>query len=97
MSVGMSDPKNIDCEIFEEFKPNKSIYKKMIIRDNQLKGFILVGDIDRAGIYTGLIRNAINISSIKNKLLKNNFGLLNLPETYRKDLITEKEVSINVY
>lgn len=31
-------------------------YKKLVVRDGLLKGFILLGDVARAGIYTALIR-----------------------------------------
>jgi hypothetical protein len=42
-----------------------------------------VGDIERAGIYTGLIKAKVNVGSLKEKLLGQDFGLLTLPETYR--------------
>ena len=34
-----------------------SQYKKLIVKDGLLKGYIMVGDVCRAGIYTSLIRN----------------------------------------
>lgn len=38
--------------------------KEFYIRDNLLKGFIIVDDTERAGIYTSLIRNKIPLGDI---------------------------------
>lgn len=45
-------------------------YKRLITKDNVLKGFILIGDIDRAGIYTSMIRDKIPLDSVDFELLK---------------------------
>jgi NAD(P)H-nitrite reductase large subunit len=45
-------------------------YKKLIVRDNLLKGFILIGEIARAGIYTSLIREQIPLNTVDFELLK---------------------------
>lgn len=39
-------------------------YKKMFIKDGLLKGYILIGNVDRAGIYTSLIRNKTPLDTI---------------------------------
>ena len=41
-------------------------YKKLIVSDDKklLKGFILIGDIKRAGIYTRLIREKVPLDTI---------------------------------
>jgi len=31
-------------------------YKKLFVKDGLLKGYIMIGDVDKAGIYTSLIR-----------------------------------------
>ena len=45
-------------------------YKKLVIRDNRLVGYILMGDVKRAGIYTGLIREQIDLAEVDIELLK---------------------------
>jgi len=73
----------------EELKINDAkagIYKKFVIRDNILIGAILAGDIRSAGVYLRLIREQINVSSLKDKLLQPNFGYPDVME-----LIAEKE------
>ena len=55
---------------------------------------IFVVEIDRAGIYTGLIRDKVDTSSFKEHLLKDDFGLVSLPKDYRKHLIEKEVVAI---
>lgn len=45
-------------------------YKKLIVRENLLKGFILIGEVARAGIYTSLIREQIPLDTVDFELLK---------------------------
>lgn len=45
-------------------------YKKLVTRDGCLCGFILIGDIERAGIYTALIRNKTPLDSIDFELIR---------------------------
>jgi NAD(P)H-nitrite reductase large subunit len=60
------------------------VYKKIIIKDNKLAGFIYVNKIDRAGILTGLIQDKTDITSFKDEILKDSFGLIDLPEDVRE-------------
>lgn len=39
-------------------------YKRLIVKDNVLKGFILVGDVARAGIYTNMIREKMLLDTL---------------------------------
>lgn len=45
-------------------------YKKLVTADDTLKGFIMIGDVARAGIYTALIREKRPLSSIDFDLIK---------------------------
>ena len=44
--------------------------KKLFIRDNRLVGFELVGQTERAGIYTSLLRNGTPLDSLDFERLK---------------------------
>ncbi len=55
-------------EIYEERTENS--IKKLFTKDNHLKGFILVGCGERAGIYTSLIREKTPLSSLNFDILK---------------------------
>lgn len=45
-------------------------YKKMVSKNNLLKGFILIGNVARAGIYTSLIREQTPLDTIDYELIK---------------------------
>ncbi len=49
-------------------------YKKLLIRDNLLVGAILLGRISNAGVFLNLIREKIDISKIKEKILHPGFA-----------------------
>ena len=57
-----------DGEMTEE-KTEKST-KRFFIKDNLLKGFILIGETHRAGIYTSLIREKTPLDTIDFELTK---------------------------
>ena len=45
-------------------------YRLFAVKDDTLHGFILIGDVARAGIYTAMIRDRRPISSVDFELLK---------------------------
>lgn len=57
--------------------------KRLFTKDGLLTGFILIGDIERAGIYTNMIRNRIPLSEVDFELLKENPGLAPFGLDYR--------------
>ena len=57
-------------ELYEEKSDGK--LKRLFTRDGYLTGFILIGDTQRAGIYTSLIREEIPLSTINFDILKKN-------------------------
>ena len=57
-----------DGEMTEEKGENS--LKRFFVKDGRLSGFILIGDIDRAGIYTSLIRNKTPLNEIDFELTK---------------------------
>ncbi|MEZ4357519.1 MAG: FAD-dependent oxidoreductase [Eubacteriales bacterium] len=48
----------------------EDVYKKFVTKDNLLKGYILIGDVERAGIYTSLIREKTPLDTIDFELIK---------------------------
>lgn len=61
-------------------------YRKIVIRDGKLVGIILVGNINSAGLMTGLMRAGIDVTDLEEKLLDGNLGLIDLP----RDVIEER-------
>ncbi len=61
--------------------------KRLYIKDNKLTGYIIIGDVTGAGIYTRIIREKTDLSGVNIDKLKNNATLaMFLPETRRKML-----------
>lgn len=86
LGVYKASPDDASFEVTKSQEPKAGVYKKLILKNNILLGAIFVRDIKNSGVYLRLIRERIDISSIKDKLLKDNFGY---PDII--DLIKEKE------
>lgn len=86
ISAGESNAEPKEYEILEDFDQKNFTYKKLVLKGAVIKGFIFAGRIERAGIYTGLLREKVDIMPFKEHLLKDDFGLISLPKEYRKYL-----------
>ncbi|MCM8771062.1 MAG: FAD-dependent oxidoreductase, partial [Candidatus Omnitrophica bacterium] len=89
ISLGIYKIKEEERHLFEEIKildEKTNIYKKLIIRGNLLVGAVLVGDIKNSGLFLRLIREKIDLTGFKDKLLKENFGYPQI-----RDLLKERE------
>lgn len=58
-------------------------YKALYVKDDRLAGFIILGDIDRAGIYTSLVRERTPLSSIDFELIRETPQLMAFSATER--------------
>ena len=77
---------NSDCEVLVELKPEKMVYKKILLKDNVIVGFIFLGEIEKAGILFRLLKNHVNVAELKDKLLLEDFGIVTLPEQLRQKM-----------
>ncbi len=53
----------------EHIYESEGNYKRLFVQDDLLKGFIIIGNVERTGIYTALIRNKTPLSSIDFELI----------------------------
>ena len=60
-------------------------YKKLVTRDGVLKGFILMGDVKRAGIYTSLVRSRKPLDEIDFELIKKKPQLMAFTRSERRE------------
>jgi NAD(P)H-nitrite reductase large subunit len=87
IAVGTVNPKNVkDYEVLVEFKPEKKVYKKIVLKDGSIQGFILLGDLEKAGIFYRLLQKHVDLNSITDRLLSDDFGIITLPEQYREEI-----------
>jgi NAD(P)H-nitrite reductase large subunit len=96
ISVGLTDPEEDTGEytVMEHFDREVLAYKRLVLSGNRLVGAVCVGDIERAGIYTGLIRDRADVSPFKEHLLSGKFGLISLPQEYRKHLVVGDGIEV---
>jgi NAD(P)H-nitrite reductase large subunit len=96
ISVGITDPPRDEdgYEVIDKYDREAVIYKKLVLHHHRLVGAIFVGDIDRAGIYTGLIRDRVDVRPFKEHLLSGSFGLISLPSDYRKHLVVGEGIEV---
>ena len=68
--------------------------QQVVLKGGRVVGALFVGDIDRAGILTGLIREGVDVSDVKELLLSDEFGLLSLPTDYRKHVVRGEGIEV---
>lgn len=65
-------------------KKDESGIKRFFIKDQKLNGFMIIGDVKSAGIFTNLLRNQTDLSEIDFEALIKNPNLLPFGEIYRR-------------
>lgn len=95
ISAGAHTPQNPEgYEFLIDVDERRYRYRKIALKDNKVVGFIFVGDIDRAGIYVGLIRDKVDVTPFKDKLLKKDFGFIDLPYELRQERFWKRFLEI---
>ena len=89
MSVGLHTPREEGFEILTKWEPKEKVYQKLVLKDGVLKGFIIVGNIENAGLLTGLIKEKINVENFKENLLEEDFGFVSFPKELRDKKLKE--------
>ena len=70
-SLGHVNPAEDEgCDVFTMLDEENHIYRKLIFRDNKLIGYVLVGDVDFAGLYTGFVRFGLELTDEVKEELK---------------------------
>ena len=81
MTAGSSFGTGEGEEVYEDSAPGR--FKRLVTKDGYLTGFALVGDTDRAGIYTALIRDRVPLERIDFELIKKSPSLLPFGRDFR--------------
>ncbi len=75
---------------FEEIvRDQGDVHKKAVLKDGKLVGILSMNYMTRIGIYNSVIRARMDVSGIKDKLLSDNFGFLDLPKEFRDEMLTK--------
>ena len=67
--------------LYEE--KGENTLKRLFTKDGYLTGFMLIGDIERAGIYTSLVRERIALEEIDFELIRKSPSLMAFGKDYR--------------
>lgn len=78
VSAGIVTPPDDSYEIVSE--KHGDIYKKVVLNAGQIAGLVFVGDIEKSGIVYNLMKDRTNVTSFKEALVADDFGLASLPE-----------------
>jgi len=65
-----------------------------VLEADRVVGAVLVGEVERAGIFTGLIRRGVDVAAIKDLILGDEFGVLSLPSEYRKHVVSGQGIEV---
>ena len=98
MSMGATHPDECsyveeDCH-FEEIKHRtKNTYKKIILKNDCIVGAIFIGQTQKSGIITSLLRKQVNVSEFIPALMSSNLNFLDTLPVLRRygDIFTEPE------
>jgi NAD(P)H-nitrite reductase large subunit len=86
ISIGIIKPPSKEgYEVIKRHDKVSKVYRKIILKDGLIVGTLFLGNIDRAGIITGLLRDGIKVKGFKKELINDSFGLISLPKDLRKE------------
>jgi NAD(P)H-nitrite reductase large subunit len=95
-TAGLNKVEENEFEIVE--KHSSGVYKRIALREDVIQGLVFIGDITRCGIYRFLIENRINVADFRERLLTDDFGIIDLPREYRhRDFVREVEQNASKY
>lgn len=94
ISVGVTQALDDGYDELVDLDEAAGVYRKIVLRGDRIVGAVFVSAIDRAGIITGLIREQIDVSGIRELLLTEEFGLISLPVEYRKHVVSGQGIEV---
>ena len=87
ISMGITNPAATEEYTVTTYQdPENYLYRKIVLQGSLLVGAVLVGAVDRAGIFAGLIREKVDVTPFRDKLLLPDFGFVHLPREIRDAL-----------
>ncbi|MBI4335321.1 MAG: NAD(P)/FAD-dependent oxidoreductase [Candidatus Omnitrophica bacterium] len=93
ISMGITRPKTADYEQLTAVNGARPVYKKVVLKDGVIRGFISVGKIENSGVYNALIKHRVDVTAIKDGLLREDFDYAKAMPLIKenKDRFSEEE------
>ena len=76
IAFGITTPVDVSgFRILTFSAPSKNVYRKIVIgKDHRIKGIILVGKIENAGVLLSLIQERVDVSPFEEELVSDGFN-----------------------
>jgi NAD(P)H-nitrite reductase large subunit len=91
ISTGVVNPTCEGYKILAHHAATGDVYRKVVLCKNVVVGVVLVGEIGNAGVFADLMRKKVDVSTVKDQLLKKSFGFADVlplvaaePEKFRQ-------------
>ena len=78
VSAGIVAPLDNSYEVISQKRDH--VYRKVVLKDGLIMGLVFAGDIEMSGIIYNLMKNRVDVSSFRQVLVADDFGLASLPE-----------------
>ena len=78
VSAGMVTPPDDSYEIVSE--KHGDTYKKVVLKDGMVVGMVFAGNIEKAGVVFGLMKDKIRVDGFRQALVAEDLNLAALPE-----------------
>lgn len=80
VSVGLINPPESkpEWQVLTEHQAKTQTYRRLVFHQNKLTGAVLLGDIDKSGIYTALIRSKVDVAIRRERLLEKDLSVYDL-------------------
>jgi NAD(P)H-nitrite reductase large subunit len=86
ISVGLvNPPDDSGYRVVTRLDEECDIYRKLIFSDGRLVGAVLVGDVARAGVFFGLVRDGTPVTGLEEKMLSTDFGHVHFDREVRRE------------
>ncbi len=66
------------------YDPRHRFYRKIVVKESKLVGFVNLWQVDGAGIFTGIVLSGIDVSELVDDMLKPDFGWAHMPRWWRE-------------
>ncbi len=88
ISMGMVDPPDDTFEVQSKLVKDKKYYRKFIHKEGTLYGGIFIGEVEKAGIVTGMVRDRVKINGDLSHLLEGQPRMIMVDKGYRDEKLT---------
>ncbi len=88
LSIGSAGIVDHDPSVHEiVVASGRGYYRKVVLRDGVIVGMVFAGDTGRCGLLYGLMQRKVRVADWKDALVRDDFGLLSMPdELWRDDI-----------